>query len=107
MTSNNVAPIEAIKETHRAAAVLRALQRAPCYRMHELVLLDWLRVVALAVTRDDLNSTACSLETFGLVRLGQYDDNRVLGLTERGQDVELGRATAEGILLQNPEISRS
>ena len=75
--------------------------------MNELVHLDWLRVVSLAATRVELISTDCSLETFGFVRLGQYDDNRVLGLTERGQDVELGRATAEGILLQNPEISRS
>ena len=72
--------------------------------MSELVLMEWLRVVAFAATRDDLNSTACSLETFGLVRLGQYDDNRVLGLTERGQDVELGRATAEGVLSQTQKF---
>ncbi|MEC7795262.1 MAG: ArsR family transcriptional regulator [Pseudomonadota bacterium] len=103
MTSNNVAPIEAIKETHRALAVLRALERAPCYRLNELVLLDLLRVIALAATRDELNSTARSLETFGLVRLGQYDDNRVFELTEHGQDVALGRATAEGVLRPGPD----
>ena len=103
MTANNVAPIEVIKEAHRALAVLRALERAPCYRMHELVLLDWLRVIALAATRDELTSTACSLEAFGLVRLGQHDENRVLELTARGQDVALGRATAEGVLRPGPD----
>jgi hypothetical protein len=103
MTSYNVAPIEVIKETHRALAVLRALERAPCYQMNELVLLDWLRVIALAATRDELTSTAGSLEAFGLVRLGQYDDNRVLELTERGQDVAFGRATAEVVLRPGPD----
>ncbi|WP_197922846.1 hypothetical protein [Thiosulfatihalobacter marinus] len=103
MTTNNVAPIEVIKEAHRALAVLRALERAPCYRMHELVLLDWLRVIALAATRDELTSTACLLEASGLVRLEQHDENRVLELTERGQDVALGRATAEGVLRPGPD----
>ena len=103
MTTNNVAPIEVIKEAHRALAVLRALERAPCYRMHELVLLDWLRVIALAATCDELTSTACLLEASGLVRLEQHDENRVLELTERGQDVALGRATAEGVLRPGPD----
>jgi hypothetical protein len=103
MTTNNVAPIEVIKEAHRALAVLRAIERAPCYRMHELVLLDWLRVIALAATRDELASTACLLEASGLVRLEQHDENRVLELTERGQDVALGRATAEGVLRPGPD----
>ncbi|MCA0850238.1 VpaChn25_0724 family phage protein [Salipiger thiooxidans] len=103
MMTNNVAPIEVIKEAHRALAVLRALERAPCYRMHELVLLDWLRVIALAATRDKLTSTACLLEASGLVRLEQHDENRVLELTERGQDVALGRATAEGVLRPGPD----
>nr|WP_169618232.1 ArsR family transcriptional regulator [Ruegeria sp. PR1b] len=103
MMTNNVAPIEVIKEAHRALAVLRALERAPCYRMHELVLLDWLRVIALAATRDELTSTACLLEASGLVRLEQHDENRVLELTERGQDVALGRATAEGVLRPGPD----
>ena len=103
MTTNNVAPIEVIKEAHRALAVLRAFERAPCYRMHELVLLDWLRVIALAATRDELTSTACLLEASGLVRLEQHDENRVLELTERGQDVALGRATAEGVLRPGPD----
>lgn len=103
MTTNNVAPIEVIKEAHRALAVLRALERAPCYRMHELVLLDWLRVIALAGTRDELTSTACLLEASGLVRLEQHDENRVLELNERGQDVALGRATADGVLRPGPD----
>ncbi|MEP3687159.1 MAG: hypothetical protein ABJN05_08715 [Sulfitobacter dubius] len=52
--------------------------------------LDWLREIALAATRDELTSAACSLEAFGLVRLGQYDDNRVL---EEHVDLSLLPAT--------------
>ena len=62
--------------------------------MNEVVLMDWLRIIGLAATHDELISTVCSLEACGLARLGQYDDIRVLERTERSQDVALGRASA-------------
>lgn len=71
--------------------------------MNELVLMDWLRIIALVAPHDELTSTVCSLEACDEVRLGQYDDNRVLERTERSQVVALGRAIAEGVLRPGPD----
>lgn len=102
---NAVADFVRLKTAHRASAILRTLDRSPGHKVNNSVLLDWLRSIALVSTRDELSAAINGLERLGLIKTETLEGLIVLELSERGQNVALGRETADGVLQPSPECS--
>ena len=91
------------KSEHRSLAVLRVLHREPSHKSNDQIILDWLRKLALVSTREELKATIEKLAVLSLINTETIDDITVFELTEKGEDVALGRSIIEGVLRPSPD----
>ena len=89
-------------QTHVRLTILRLLEEDPNYTMNESMLTDMVPEFGFTQSRDQVRSELAWLREQGLVK---YDSNPVIiiaTLTERGEDVALGRTTVPGVKRPSP-----
>ncbi len=82
--------------------VLLSLEEDPGYSHNEQVLRMMLAAVGHDVSHDRLRAELCWLEEQGLVRLSGVSGLTIAKLTNRGEDVALGRAHIPGVARPGP-----
>ncbi|WP_446685278.1 VpaChn25_0724 family phage protein [Jiella pacifica] len=95
-----------VRDRHQALAILRILRRQPGDRLNNLVLNDLLRFYALDDIQADLREALDRLERSGLIaRIDSAPEVIVVELTQRGEQVASGQATADGVERARPGAS--
>ncbi|HEV7370215.1 ArsR family transcriptional regulator [Arenibaculum sp.] len=102
MISNRLPVVSEVIAEHRGLAVLRIL-RAAGHSANDSILMDVLRRYGIASTRAVVRECIERLKEAGLVTTGFFERVLVVTLTERGEDIALGRTTVPGILHPSPD----
>ena len=93
-------------QADRRLVILRLLQQSPGYALNSSILLTGLEELGHRVARDLVATELSWLDEQGLVRCEQVDTSTkallVATLTERGLDVQAGRATVPGVKRPSP-----
>ncbi|MGH7027363.1 VpaChn25_0724 family phage protein [Brevundimonas sp.] len=87
---------------HLRIALLRALLDCPECKANDSILRDLVATVGLSATRDQVRGVIAWLSEQGLTRHTDLGGLYVATLTERGEDVAMGRATAPGVRRPTP-----
>lgn len=96
--SNEIDPIEQHKSEHRALALLRFLNREPGNVSNECVINILFEKIGLVCSRQQVRDGLERLEKLGLIRTSKTEDLVVVSLLAKGEEVAIGRVTAEGVL---------
>jgi len=93
-------------QADRRLVMLRLLQQSPGYALNSSILLTGLEELGHRVSRDLVATELAWLAEQNLVRVEQVDTSTkallVATLTERGLDVQAGRATVPGVKRPSP-----
>ena len=100
---NEVPDARRIREEHRALAILRALQRLPCFSCNDSLIADILGLLALSGTAPEIREVVNGLERLGLVIIERTDPLLVFRLTQKGDETAKGLILVEGVLRPPPE----
>lgn len=82
---------------HLRIALLRTLAKAPANQLNDSILADVVRNAGIGATRDQVRGELQWLSEQGLVGLESFDALVVATLTQRGEDVAVGRSLAPGV----------
>lgn len=92
---------ETLRE-HRRLGILQALAAAPGYGVHEYLLREQLRRLALAMSADGLRTELAWLAEQELIAVAEVEGAWVPQITQRGHDVAGGYAQVPGVARPAP-----
>ena len=92
-----------IMAEHRLLAVLVTLNESIGYVSNDHVIRDCVDQLGHVATRDLLLADFERLDRMGMVTVRQHDKLAVVKLTERGQDVAIGRTVVDGVKVPTPD----
>jgi hypothetical protein len=100
MTDNKPDPMVESMGRHRSLAILRALHKVPGMGVNHLVLDEYLALICLACSRDELTAARHLLKEKGAVGLSERQGIVLIELTERGVELATGKMVEEDWLLR-------
>ena len=100
MTDNKSDPMVETMGRHRNLAILRALHKVPSMGVNHFVLDDYLALIFLACSRDELTAALHLLKEKGTVVLSERRGIVLIELTERGVELATGKVVEEDCLLR-------
>lgn len=100
MTDNKPDPMVETLSRHRCRAILRALHKVPGMGLNHLVLDDYLALICLACSRDELTAALHLLKEKGAVVLSERQGIVLIELTERGAELATGKVVEDDWLLR-------
>lgn len=66
-------------------------------------MLDWLRIISLVNTGENLGACAAALESQGLITIELVHNIKIYKLKQKGADVALGYVVVEGVARPGPD----
>lgn len=103
LSASNISLLDEIRSQHRLLAILRALLRAPAYRLNAEVLGTWLEKLALSAAGAVYEADFQRLKELGFCSLEREADMISVTLTRAGADVAKGLVQVAEIARPGPE----